>query len=118
MSDLRERLQELADVAALHSRRPGPEVVRRRLRLRRLRLIGGTAMLVVVAMVAATVGTNRLADRPAPLTPTPTAGPTSTTVPTKATAPPPRWIPAVTPLKVKARPGPYPDPTPAASSAT
>lgn len=102
MSDLRERLQELADVAALHSRTPGPQVVRRRARQRRLRLIGGTAVLVVLALVAGMVGSDRASDRPAPLTPTPTVGPTSTTMATNATTPPPRWVPSVTPLAVKA----------------
>jgi hypothetical protein len=117
MSDLRERLQELADVAALHSCTPGPQVVRRRAHVRRLRQVGGTAMLVVLAVVAGMVGTDWLSDRPTPLTPTPltpipTAGPTSTTIPTKATVPPPRWVPSVTPLNVKPQPGPYPGPDP------
>lgn len=115
MSDLRERLQELADVATFHSRTPGPQVPRRRARHRRLRRIGGTAMMVVLAVVAGTVGTDWLNDRPTPLTPTPatpTVGPTSTTIPTKDTVPPPRWIPSVTPLKIKAQPGPYPGPDP------
>jgi hypothetical protein len=115
MSDLRERLQELADVAAVHSRTPGPQVPRRRARHRRLRRIGGTAMLVVLAVVVGTVGTDRLNDRPTPLTPVtpiPTVGPTSTTSPTRATRPLPRWIPSVTPLKIKAQPGPYPGPDP------
>ena len=112
MSDLRERLQELADVAARHGRTPGPEVARRRAHLRRLRLLGGTAMLVVLAVVAGTVATDRPSDRPTPLTPTPTAGPTLTTVPTNSTVPLPRWIPSVTPLKVRAHPGPYPGPDP------
>lgn len=117
MSDLRERLQELADVAALHSRTSSPQSLRRRARRRRLRLIGGTAMLVVLAVVASMVGIDRLSDRSIPLTPTPatpipTLGPTSTTIPTKDTVPPPRWIPSVTPLKIKAQPGPYPGPDP------
>ncbi|HEV3495469.1 MAG TPA: hypothetical protein VHA34_03860 [Actinomycetes bacterium] len=112
MSHLRERLQELADVAAKHSRTPGPQVVRRRARLRRLRLIGGTAMLVVLVVVAGIVATDQLGDRPMPLTPTPTVGPTSTTIPTSSTAPLRRWIPTVIPLKVMAHPGPYPGPDP------
>jgi hypothetical protein len=103
MSDLRERFQELADVAALHSRAPGPEVVRRRVRRRRLRL-GGTAALVVLAMVAGTAGIARLGDRPR-RTQAPATGPTSTTVPA-------RWVPSVVPLPVEAQPGPYPGPDP------
>ena len=112
MIDLRERLQELADVAAHHARTSGPQVARRRARHRRLRLLGGTAMLVVLAVVAAMIGTDGLNDRPIPLTPAPTVGPTSTTIATKPTVPLPRWIPSVTPLKVKAQPGPYPGPDP------
>jgi hypothetical protein len=68
--------------------------------------------LVALAVVAGMVGADRLSDRPLPLTPTPTAGPTSTTITTKATVPPPRWIPSVTPLHIKAHPGPYPGPDP------
>ena len=112
MSDLRERLQELADVAARHGRTPGPEVARRRAHLRRLRLLGGTAMLVVLAVVAGMVATDRPSDRPTPLTPTPTASPTSTTIPTDSTVPLPRWISSITPLRVRAHPGPYPGPDP------
>jgi hypothetical protein len=98
VSDLRERFQELADVAALHSRAPGPEVVRRRARHRRLRLVGATAALLVLAMVAV-AGIGRLADRPAPLAPAPTTLPA-------------RWIPTTVPLPVQAQPGPYPGPDP------
>lgn len=104
MSDLRERFQELADLAALHSRVPGPEVVRRRVRRRRLRLVGGTAVLVAVAVVAGAAGVGRLADRP-PRPQAPAAVSTSTTVPAT-------WIPSVVPLAVQARPGPYPGPDP------
>ena len=100
-------------VKSLLSRRtPGPQAARRRANLRRLRLFGGTAILVVLAVVAGMVGTDRLSDPPTPLTPTPTAGPTSTTIATNATVPLPRWIPSVTPLTVKAQPGPYPGPDP------
>jgi hypothetical protein len=118
MSDLRERLQELADVAALHSRSPGPQMVRRRAHHRRLRQTGGTAMLVVLAVVAGMVGAGWLTDGPPPLTPAPTTrptpaiAPTSTTGPTSTTAATQPWIPSVTPLNVKAQPGPYPGPDP------
>jgi hypothetical protein len=103
MSDLRERFQELADLAALHSRAPGPEVVRRRGRRRRLRLVGGTAALVVLVLVAGTAGIGRLTRAPRPQAPA--AGPTSTTAPA-------RWIPSAVPLPVEAQPGPYPGPDP------
>jgi hypothetical protein len=118
MSDLRERLQEAAEAAAREGQTPSAAAMAKRGRRRRLRLIEGTAVLVVLAVVAGVLGAHRLADNPMPLTPTPTAGPTSTvgptstTIRTKATAPPPRWIPSITPLKVKAQPGPYPGPDP------
>jgi hypothetical protein len=112
MSELRERLQEAAEAAVREGRHPTAAALVRRGRRRRLRLVGGTAALVALAVVAGMVGADRLSDRPLPLTPTPTAGPPSTTIPTKATVPPPRWIPSVTPLRVKAQPGPYPGPDP------
>jgi hypothetical protein len=118
MSDLRERLQEAAEAAAREGQTSPAAALVKRGRRRRLRLIEGTAVLVVLAVVGGVIGARRLADQPMPLTPTPTTGPTptvgptSTTLPTKATVPPPRWIPAVTPLKVMARPGPYPGPDP------
>jgi hypothetical protein len=117
MSELRERLQEAAEAAAREGRTPSAAALVKRGRRRR-RLIEGTAVLVVLAVVAGVLGARRLADQPMPLSPTPTAGPTSTvgptstTIPTRATVPPPRWIPSVTPLKVQAQPGPYPGPDP------
>lgn len=68
MSDLRERLQELADAAARQGRTPGARAALRRGRVRRLRLAGGTALLVLV-LLAVTVGSDRLGWRPAPLAP-------------------------------------------------
>jgi hypothetical protein len=112
MSELRERLQEAAEAAVREGRHPTAAALVRRGRRRRRRLVGGTAALVALAVVAGMVGADRLSDRPLPLTPTPTAGPPSTTIPTKATVPPPRWIPSVTPLHLKAHPGPYPGPDP------
>lgn len=118
MSELRERLQEAAEAAAREGRTPSAAALVKRGRRRRRRLIEGTAVLVVLAVVAGVLGARRLADQPMPLSPTPTAGPTSTvgptstTIPTRATVPPPRWIPSVTPLKVQAQPGPYPGPDP------
>jgi hypothetical protein len=118
MSELRERLQEAAEAAAREGQTPSAAALVKRGRSRRLRLVEGTAVLVVLAVVGGVIGVRRLADQPMPLTPTPTTGPiptvgpTSTTIPTKATVPPPRWIPSVTPLKVKAQPGPYPGPDP------
>jgi hypothetical protein len=84
MSDLRERLQELADVAARQSRTPGPEVALRRARRRRLRVAGGTAVLLAIVLLAVTVGSDRLAG-PAPLAPSAT---TRRSVPASSTSPP------------------------------
>jgi hypothetical protein len=84
MSDLRERLQELADVAARQSRTPGPEVALRRAGRRRLQLAGGTAVLLAIVLLAVTVGTDRLAG-PAPLAPSATTGRSATTTPARAT---------------------------------
>jgi hypothetical protein len=84
MSDLRERLQELADVAARQSRAPGPEVALRRARRRRLQLAGGTAVLLAIVLLAVTVGTDRLAG-PAPLAPSATTRRSATTRPARAT---------------------------------
>jgi hypothetical protein len=102
MSDLRERLREAAEAAAREGRTPSAAALVKWGRRRRLRLIEGTIVLVVLAVVGGVIGARRLGDQPMPLTPTPT----------NATVPPPRWIPSVTPLNVKARPGPYPGPDP------
>jgi hypothetical protein len=118
MSELRQRLLEAAEAAAREGQIPSAAAVIKRGRRRRLRLAGTTAVLVVLAVAAGMVGAGWLTDRPAPLTPTPTTRPTptitptSTTGPTSTTAPTRLWIPSVTPLKVKAQPGPYPGPDP------
>ena len=113
MSELRERLQEAAEAAAQEGRIPAAAAVVRRGRRRRVRLVGATVVLVVVAVVAGVVGADRLTGGPAPLSPVPTSGPTPTTgPPTTSTTPAQVWIPPVTPLNVKARPGPYPGPDP------
>lgn len=102
MSELRERLLEAADAAAREGRVPPAESVIARGRRRRARLVGAAAVLVVAAVVAGLVGIDQLASRPAPLSP----------VPTTSTAPAQVWIPSVTPLTVRAHPGPYPGPDP------
>jgi hypothetical protein len=81
MSDLRERLQELADLAARQGRTPGPEAARRGARRRRLQAAGGTAVLLAVVLVAVTVGADRLAG-PAPLAPPATTRPSAASTPT------------------------------------
>jgi hypothetical protein len=109
MSELRARLQEGADAATRDGHVPSASAIMRRGRRRRARIIGATA-LVVVAVAAAMVGTGRLGDRPARLTPAPTVNPTPPTHPTTTTLG--RWVPSVTPLTVQAQPGPYPGPDP------
>jgi hypothetical protein len=96
MSDLRERLQELADVAARQGRVPGPRAAMRRARRRRL-LAGGTAAVVAVAFVAAVVGLDRVAGR-APYPPTATTAP-ATNMPSTVTA-------STGPPDVSSAPGP------------
>jgi hypothetical protein len=113
MSDLRERLREAAEAAAQEGHVPAAAAVVARGRRRRARQVGATAVLVVLAVVAGVVATDRLTSRPAPLGPVPTAAPTPTTgPPTTSTALPRVWIPSATPLQVKAHPGPYPGPDP------
>jgi hypothetical protein len=113
MSELRERLLEAADAAAREGRVPPAGAVIARGRRRRARLIGAAAVLVVAAVVAGLVGIDQLASRPVPLSPVPTSRPATTTRPTTtSTAPAQVWIPSVTPLTVRAHPGPYPGPDP------
>jgi hypothetical protein len=81
MSDLRERLQELADAAARHGRTPGPQAALRQGRRRRLLLAGGTAAGLALVLVASLLGSDRLPRRPAPLAPPPTTSPPATTSP-------------------------------------
>jgi hypothetical protein len=98
MSELRERLEEAVEAAVREGHLPAAAAVVKRGRRRRARQVGATAVLLVV-VVAGVVGVDRLTSRPAPLDPTPTAGPTP-------------WTPSVTPLQVKVHPGPYPGPDP------
>jgi len=84
MSDLRERLQELADAAARQGRTPGPQAALRRARLRRLQLAGGTVVLLAAVLAAVMVGLDRLAG-PALLAPSATTRPSATT---HSTSPP------------------------------
>jgi hypothetical protein len=93
MSDLHERLQELADAAARHGTTPGPAHAVRRGRRRRRRITAGVAGLLAAALVGGGVAGGRLADRPA----APAAGPvTTTSAPTQpqvSTSPPRRGSP-------------------------
>jgi hypothetical protein len=80
MSDLQTRLQRAADEAAHHGHTPGPEAAIRRGRQRRRRLLGGTASLVVLVLLAGALGTDQLASRLTTLAPAPTTSPTTTSV--------------------------------------
>jgi hypothetical protein len=82
MSDLQTRLQTAADEAARLGRIPGPEAAIRRGRQRRRRLVGGTASLVVLVLLAGVLGTGRLASRQTTLAQAPTLSttPTATSV--------------------------------------
>jgi hypothetical protein len=84
MSDLQERLQELAEAAARQGRTPGPQAALRRGRRRRLRLAAGTAALLALVLLAGLLGSVRLASQPAPLAPPATTGPPAITPGTTA----------------------------------
>jgi hypothetical protein len=108
MSDLQTRLQQAAEEAACHGRTPGPGAAIWRGRQRRRRLLGGTASLVALVLVAGAVGTGRLASRQTPLAP----GPTSTTKPTATSVTRiPATVTKVIPLDVRVHLGPagFPD---------
>jgi hypothetical protein len=79
MSDLRERLQELAEAAARHGRTPGPQAALHRGRKRRLRLAAGTAAMLALVLLASLLGSDRLVSQPAPLAPPATTRPPATT---------------------------------------
>jgi len=81
MSDLRERFQELADVAARHGRTPGPQAALRRVRRRRLQRATWIAALLAMVLLAVMVDVDRLTG-PAPLAPT--AKSTASTIPPDA----------------------------------
>lgn len=111
MSGLQTRLQQAADEAARHGRIPGPEAVIRRGRQRRRRLVGGTASLVVLVLVAGALGTGRLASRQTPLAPTPTTSPATTAPTTTSVTRVPAAVKKVVPLDVQVHLGPsgFPD---------
>jgi hypothetical protein len=106
MSDLQTRLQQAADEAARLGRASGSEAVIRRGRQRRRRLIGGTASLVALMLVAGALATGRLASRQPPLAPAPTTFPATTLV-TRL----PAAVTKVVPLGVQVHLGPagFPD---------
>jgi hypothetical protein len=103
MTDLRERLLELAEAAGREGHTAGPGAAIRRGRRRRLALAGGTVVLLALALLAGAVGTGRLTGRDALLAPPGKAG--STTQP----APPDNYRPdrgAMEVLPGVAPPGP------------
>jgi hypothetical protein len=79
-SDLRERLEELAEAAANHGRTPGPQAALRRGRRRQWRLAVGRSALVALVLFAVVVAGNRLAS------PTGPVGAPATTRPAEVTA--------------------------------
>jgi hypothetical protein len=79
MSDLRERLRELAEAAAQQGHTPGAAAALRRGRRRRLRLAGGTAALLALVLFAGLLGADRLTGRQALLAPPSTTGPSAVT---------------------------------------
>ena len=98
MTDLRERLLELAEAAGREGHTAGPRAAIRRGRRRRLALAGGTVVLLVLALLAGAVGTGRLTDRDALLAPPGTAGPSTTQpAPADASHPPDRGAMEVLP---------------------
>jgi hypothetical protein len=111
MSDLQTRLQRAADEAARHGRTPGPEAAIQRGRQRRRRLIGGTASLVVLVLLAGALGTGRLASRQTPLAPAPITTPTTTSPTTTSVTRIPAAVKKVIPLDVQVHLGPsgFPD---------
>jgi hypothetical protein len=106
MNDLRARLQQLADAAAHHARKPEPTVLARRGRRRRRWRAGGVALLTLV-VAGGVISLGRWTPRPtaatpaapstvAPCTPGTAAGatgrpcpPTTTHTPQSTTDPPP-----------------------------
>jgi hypothetical protein len=107
MSDLQTRLQRAAEEAAHHGRTPGPGAAIRRGRQRRRRLLGGTASLVALVLVAGALGTGRLTSRPIPLAPAPTTTSPTTTSATRT----PAAVKKVSKLDVQVHLGPagFPD---------
>jgi hypothetical protein len=94
MNDLRERLQEAAAAAAREGRHPSAAALVERGRHRRLGQVGGTAVLLVLALAAIAVGADRLAERPVPLAPSaptrrPSVTPTTSPGPDVSTVPDP-----------------------------
>jgi hypothetical protein len=84
MSELRGRLQEAADAAAREGRTPTAAALVTRGRRRRMRLVGGTAGLLALALLAVTIGTDRLSGQPAPLAPSATTRPPEITASTSS----------------------------------
>jgi hypothetical protein len=79
-SDLRERLEELAEAAASHGRTPGPQAALRRGRRRQWRLAVGRSALMALVLVAVVVAGNQLTSPTGPL------GTPATTRPAEVTA--------------------------------
>jgi hypothetical protein len=84
MSELRERLREAADAATREGRIPTAAALVRRGRRRRLGLTGGAAALLVLVLLAVTVGADWLAGTPVTLAPSATTRPPGITASTSS----------------------------------
>jgi hypothetical protein len=75
ITDLHERLEELAEAAASHGRTPGPEAALRRGRQRQWHLAVGRSALVALVLFTVTVAGNRLTSPAGPPAAAPTTRP-------------------------------------------
>jgi hypothetical protein len=84
ITDLHERLEELAEAAASHGRTPGPQAALRRGRQRQWRLGVGRSALVAVALFAVTVAGNWLTSPTGPPAAAPATRPGGVTASTRS----------------------------------
>ena len=83
ITDLHERLEELAEAAASHGRTPGPEAALRRGRQRQWHLAVGRSALVALVLFTVTVAGNRLTSPAGPPAAAPTTRPAEVTASTR-----------------------------------
>jgi hypothetical protein len=84
ITDLHERLEELAEAAASHGRTPGPEAALRRGRQRQWHLAVGRSALVALVLFTVTVAGNRLTSPAGPPAAAPTTRPGEVTASTRS----------------------------------
>ncbi len=102
---LADTAQEAADAAARLGRTPDPRAAIKRGRQRRRRLIGGTASLLVLVLLAGTVSRDWLTSRQLPLAPASTTPTTSTSSPSTSTSRVPAAVGKAIPLDVQVHAG-------------